>query len=137
MVLTLPSRVRVYLARAPVDLRKAFDGLFAIIRHRFHRDPFAGDVFVFFNRRRDRVKLMLWDGNGFWLLYKRLERGTFQEWRSDEGGAHVEITRADLMVLLEGIDQRHLKYRDHFVHSVPINGCDGRSHQGVGPREAG
>ena len=77
-MLSLPSRVAVWLACAPVDLRKAFDGLATMVRDQFHRDPFSGDVFVFFNRRRDRVKLLVWDDNGFWLLYKRLELGTFE-----------------------------------------------------------
>ena len=130
MVLTLSSQVRVYLARAAVDLRKAFDGLCSIVRYQFHRDPFTGDVFVFFNRLRDRVKLLVWDGNGFWLLYKRLERGTFDAWRPSGDGAHVEIERTQLMMLLDGVDVRNAKYRNHFSRTVRITRGSERSDQG-------
>ena len=70
-MLSLPASIRVFLAREPVDFRKAHDGLCAIVRQQFLEDPFAGDVFVFFNRARDRIKLLLWDRNGFWLFYRR------------------------------------------------------------------
>src|SRR5215831_5978427 len=103
-------------------MRKAFDGLSMIVRHQFHRDPFNGDVFVFFNRSRDRVKLLVWDGNGFWLLSKRLERGTFDAWRPSGDEAHVEIERSQLTMLLEGVDVKNAKYRRHFAREVRIDG---------------
>ena len=73
---SLPQRV--FLATEPVDMRKAHDGLCAIVRDHFQDDPFSGDVFVFLNRRRNRIKLLTWDKDGFWLHYKRLERGRFE-----------------------------------------------------------
>ena len=82
-------------------------------------DPFTGDVFVFFNKGRDRIKLLLWDWNGFWLLYKRLERGTFP-FEVRDGGARVEISRAELSMILEGIDARSAKISSHFTTRIGI-----------------
>ena len=120
-MLTLPRSVRILVARRPVDFRKAFDGLAAIIRDRFGDDPLGGDVFVFFNKRRDRVKILVWDGNGFWLHYKRLERGTFEvvhDAKQRACGERVEIDRGRLALLLEGLEIRNSRYRRHF--SSPI-----------------
>lgn len=130
MVLNLPAGVRIYLANEPTDMRKSFDGLCAMVQHGFHRDPFEGDVFVFFNRRRDRVKILFWDRNGFWIAMKRLERGTFDGWRPVVTGdpSHVEIERAQLVMLLEGIDVKNAKFRHHFARSVRMGGRSGRSH---------
>ena len=67
-MLNLPAQVRIFAATAPVDFRKAHDGLVAIVRDCFRDDPFDGSIFVFFNKRYDRIKLLLWDENGFWVL---------------------------------------------------------------------
>ena len=136
MVLSLVSDARIYLATEPTDMRKSFDGLSAIVRHRFHRDPFEGDVFVFLNRRRDRIKILVWDRNGFWIAMKRLERGTFESWHetTDGGSSHVEIPRAQLTMLLEGIEMKRVKFRRQFVHCVRIGGRDGRSRNEGGHR---
>lgn len=97
MVLSVPARSRVFLARATTDMRKSFDGLCSLVQHGFHLDPFEGDVFVFLNRRRNYVKLLVWDDNGFWLCAKRLEGGTFEHWSPENGDAtHVQIDRARL-----------------------------------------
>ncbi|MFQ5505328.1 MAG: IS66 family insertion sequence element accessory protein TnpB [Planctomycetota bacterium] len=94
-------------------------------------------MFVFFNRRRDRVKLLLWDGNGFWLLAKRLERGTFAHWRPCARDAtHVEVDRAQLMLLLEGLEIKNAKFRRHFARSIRIGVRDGRSQEGDRRRQA-
>ena len=77
-MLTLPPTVRVYLATQPVDLRKGFDGLAGATRELIQQDPLCGHLFVFLNRRRNQVKILMWDRNGFCLLYKRLEQGTFR-----------------------------------------------------------
>lgn len=120
-MLSLPSSIRIYLSRRAVDFRKAFDGLCAIVQHEFGRDPFTGDMFVFFNRRRDRVKILLWDANGFWMYYKRLERGRFEAWwpetKTDD---HTVIDRSRLTMLLEGIDAKKARYRYRFARSVCI-----------------
>jgi len=125
MVLSVPAQARVFLACSATDMRKSFDGLCLIIQHEFDRDPYAGDVFTFFNRRRTYVKLIVWDGNGFWLVAKRLEGGTFEDWTpSIVARNHAEIDRAQLSMLLEGIDLRKAKFRRHYVRSVFINDGD-------------
>jgi len=128
MVLSLPTQLRVFLAKEITDMRKSFDGLCALVEHRFHRDPYAGDLFAFVNRRRTYVKLLLWDGNGFWLLAKRLERGTFERWQpSSDKETHVEIDHVQLLMLLEGVDLKKAEFRRHFARSVSIGKRDGRS----------
>jgi len=123
-MLNLPGSARVFLARAAVDFRKAHDGLVAIVRNEFGDDPFGGDVFVFFNRRRDRIKLLVWDRNGFWLLYKRLERGTFETLSVSEGETRIEIDRARLSMLLEGITVKGSSFRKQFTRRVHIQPRD-------------
>lgn len=117
-MLTFAPRVRVFAATVPVDFRKGFDGLVAIVRERFREDPFTGDLFCFFNRRRDRVKVLVWDRNGFWLHYKRLERGTFE--RIVGAGERALIERAQLSMLLEGVATKDTKFRKHFAREVRI-----------------
>ena len=124
-MLSIPGQARVFLAREAVDMRKSFDGLCNLVRHGFHLDPFEGDVFVFLNRRRNYVKLLVWDANGFWLCAKRLEGGTFEHWEMQPGAAtHVEIDRARLAMLLAGIEMKKVKYRRHFAPSIRIGGSD-------------
>jgi transposase len=118
-MLSLAAATRIFLCREPVDFRKAHDGLCTIVRDGFGDDPFAGDVFAFYNKARDRIKLLVWDRNGFWLSYKRLERGTFPVDVSG-CGARIEISRAQLAMLLEGIDGRSVKISSHYTPSVDI-----------------
>ncbi len=97
-MLSLPASVRIFVAHGAVDLRRSFDRLSAMVTDLLKQDPFSGHVFAFFNRRRDRVKLLVWERGGFWLLYKRLEAGSFGE------PVREEITARDLFLLLEGIE---------------------------------
>jgi transposase len=123
-VLSLAGAARIYLCRTPVDFRKAHDGLCALVRDQFRDDPFSGDVFVFHNGAKDRVKLLVWDRNGFWLLYKRLEKGTFPFGIGGEG-ARVEIDRAQLAMLLDGIEWKSAKRSCRFSPVFVIKGRDG------------
>lgn len=100
----LPIGTRVWLAAGATDMRKGFDGLTALIQEKLAENPFSGHVFVFRGRRGDRVKLLWWDGDGLCLLAKRLERGRFIWPQAAEGA--VSLTRAQLSMLLEGIDWR-------------------------------
>jgi transposase len=123
-VLSLGGSARIYLCRTPVDFRKAHDGLCALVRDEFRDDPFSGDVFVFHNGARDRVKLLVWDRNGFWLLYKRLEKGTFPFGIAGEG-TRVEIDRAQLAMLLDGIAWKDITKSLRFADRVAIRRRDG------------
>lgn len=101
----LPRAVRVYVATEPVNLRKSFDGLTNEVREVLQRDPLSGHVFIFLNRRRNMVKLLVWTRGGFTIVHKRLERGTFTfPGRVRSGAASVEIDVHELGMLLEGID---------------------------------
>ncbi|MBW2736446.1 MAG: IS66 family insertion sequence element accessory protein TnpB [Deltaproteobacteria bacterium] len=111
-MLTFPSTVRVYLAAEPVDLRKGFDGLSAATRTILKRDPLSGYFFVFYNRRRNRLKVLLWQPSGFLIIYKRLERGCFQVPSATRfGQTHVEMEATELLLMIEGIDLRGAKKR--------------------------
>jgi transposase len=124
-VLTLPASVRIYVAAEAVDLRRGFDGLAATTRSVIREDPLSGHLFVFTNRRRNRVKVLLWDRTGYLLLYKRLERGTFHlPLQPEEGSRHVELDGAELGLMLEGVDLRGAQRRErwrrlpHQVHDA-------------------
>ena len=103
-MLTLPASVAVWLAVDPVDMRKGFDGLSALVRNGFRADVFSGDLFVFLSRRRTRAKVLFWDGGGFVLYYKRLERGRFKHPVISADGERVRLDAGQLAMLLDGID---------------------------------
>ena len=104
-MLSLPPSVRIFVALAPTDMRKQFDGLSIEVRRVIARDPLSGHLFVFFNRRRTMVKVLYWDRDGFCMLAKRLERGTFRLPEANTEGA-IEIDPGTLGLILEGLDLR-------------------------------
>lgn len=93
---------RVYLARGSTDLRKSIDGLAILVKEGFDLDPFSSSLFVFCNRKKDKLKILHWDHNGFWLYYRRLERGTFH-WPSEGTPVPLSIDRRQLRWLLDGL----------------------------------
>ncbi|WP_281886239.1 IS66 family insertion sequence element accessory protein TnpB [Paenibacillus sp. YYML68] len=101
-MLTVPSSIPVYLASGSTDLRKSIDGLAALVQEVYALNPFSSSLFVFCNRQRDKLKILYWDVNGFWLFYRRLERGTFQ-WPTDDSHATIALTRRELNWLLDGL----------------------------------
>ena len=106
-MLTLPASVRIYVAAEAVDLRRGFDGLAAATRSLIREDPLTGHLFVFLNRRKNRIKLLVWDRTGYLIVYKRLERGTFALATAPAPGSRaVEMDAGELALLLEGIDLR-------------------------------
>lgn len=107
-MLTLPTSVRVHLAAAPIDLRRGHDGLVAIVRNAWRLNPFEGHLFVFLGRRLDRVKILVWDRNGFVLYYKRLSQGRFRMPRVPEGADRIEMDATTLAMLLDGIDVKYV-----------------------------
>lgn len=109
-MIAVPPGVRVWLAARPVDMRKGFDGLAAVVQHHLHKDPFSGQVFVFRGKRGDLVKLLVWDGQGFILMAKRREKGRFV-WPSP-ATEQVRLTAAELAMLIEGIDWRAVRRTD-------------------------
>ena len=115
--LSLPmplGQTRIYLYAKNVDMRKSFDGLHAIIQSEFQRDVRFGDLFLFLNRRRNRIKLMYWDRDGLAIWMKRLERGTFQRPQQPTDARHVEMDATDLTLLLSGIELTTVKRRPRY-----------------------
>jgi len=109
------SGLHVYLYRQPTDMRKSFEGLSGIVSSALDANPLSGDVFVFLNKRRDRIKLMLWDRDGFWIFYKRLEKGTFQLPAIDSSMDAVELSYDMLWLMIAGIDSNFIKRRPRYV----------------------
>jgi transposase len=112
----LSPAVRVYLATEPADMRKSFDGLAALAQGVLGLDPLSGHLFVFANRRRDRLKILYWDRDGFAVWAKRLEKGTFRIPPAADG--RVEMTAADLAALLAGIDLSTARRRVRYARPV-------------------
>lgn len=113
-----PSSTRIYLYAQSVDMRKSFNGLCGIVQAEFARDIRDGDLFLFLNRRGDRIKAMYWDRDGIAIWMKRLEQGTFQRplaSAASGGISQVEIDATDLSLLLSGIDLNSVKRRQRYV----------------------
>ena len=123
-MLSLSHCQRIYLARAIVDMRKGPVTLAALVREQLSQDPLSGDAFVFVGRRRNMLKVLLWDVSGFWLASKRLEQGTFavrgKLATKGSSGAHA-LSVAEWMNLLEGIDVRHAAYHQHYSRDKQNN----------------
>lgn len=114
---------KIYLYAKPTDMRKSFDGLHALVQCEFRRDIRLGDVFLFLNRRLDRIKLLHWDRDGLAIWMKRLERGTFQRPRGSLSGEQVEMDATDLTLLLSGIELSSVKRRKRY----PVDSANSRS----------
>ena len=112
-MIMLPSAVRIFLCTRATDLRKGFDGLTGLVQECFGQDPLTGHLFLFLNRRRDRIKILYFDRDGLAIWYKRLEAGSFQLPDSDAQDG-LELQPAQLAMLLSGIDLRSARQRKRF-----------------------
>jgi len=111
-MLSLPPSVRLFIARGATDMRKSFDTLAALVIDVIDEDPQSGHLFLFVNRRRDRLKVLWWDRSGYCLLAKRLEQGQFRVFdRADGTPGAFEMSASDLALILNGIDLRGSKRR--------------------------
>ena len=111
-MLALHPGIRVFVAKGPTDMRKGFDGLCGLVCDLIEQDPQSGHLFVFCNRSRNRLKILMWDGSGYMLLYKRIDQGSFHLYDKLSGSTgSYEMSPADLTLLLEGIDLRGAKRR--------------------------
>ena len=108
-MLALTAATRIYLYRAPCDMRKSFDGLCGLIRSELGEDPLSGSLFVFLNRRRNMIKCLYWDRDGFAIWFKRLERGCFN--LPDIAASDGRIDRLQLTLLLEGVVPKKVSKR--------------------------
>jgi transposase len=118
-MLSLPPTVRIWLSTRPADLRKSFDGLAALVRDGLRGDPLSGDIFVFRNKSADRIKLLLWEEDGYAIWYKRLEKGSYRFPAAADGAEQVEVRAADLITLLEGVDLASVRRSRRYHRPVP------------------
>lgn len=100
-MLNFPQR-RIFLATEPTDMRKSYDTLAALVKQNFHENPYSGDVFVFVGKRKNRLKILVWEDSGFWIFAKRLEVGTFPLPKKEDNSP-VLLSPSDFQLLLEGI----------------------------------
>ncbi|MEJ7593985.1 MAG: IS66 family insertion sequence element accessory protein TnpB [Planctomycetaceae bacterium] len=123
-MLSLPSRTKMFLCIHPVDMRKSFDGLTGIVKEEFRQDPINGLLFLFVNKRRDRMKAIFWDDDGFVIWYKRLEAGTWQlpivPASLTAGVTTLELEAHELAMILRGIDLKSARRRARYQQPVAV-----------------
>ena len=130
-MLSLPPSVRLFVATQPVDGRKGADSLMVIVRDVFGHNPLSGHLFVFFSKRRERVRIVYWDRNGFAMWSKRLERGRFKPALSEDGAlASSAIEAAELALILEGIELAGARRRPRWT---PEPGSQQKMHFALNP----
>lgn len=112
-MLSLFTSRRYFLYHDPTDMRNGFDGLSGLVRQGLSKDPLSEDVFIFFNKRRSHVKLLLWEKDGFSIYHKRLERGTYEL----PASATIELRSDELMLILQGISLKSVRRRERFDQS--------------------
>ena len=113
----LTTATRVLLAPGATDMRKGFEGLFGLARDVLGEDPLSGHLFLFANRNRTRVKVLVFDGSGLWVCSKRLEKGRFAWPQAEEGQTRISMRTEELTLLLSGLDLRQTKPRKWFRRS--------------------
>jgi len=123
LIFGLPGHISYFIYSQPTDMLKSFDGLGGIVRNELGRNPLSGDIFIFINRRRTMIKILVWDNGGFVIYYKRLETGTFEMPLREEHERSIQIGRDDLMMILEGIKLENVKKNKRFlsrniIHSI-------------------
>ena len=115
-MLSLSPGIRYFLYRHPTDIRKSFDGLSGIVHNELAQNPLSGDVFIFLNKRRTHIKLLAFEGDGFALYYKRLEKGAYElpVFSGDNGSV---LTASQLQLILSGVSLKNIKYRPRYQHN--------------------
>ena len=113
-MLNINANMRIFFAAAPTDMRKGFNGLQGAVTGVLKNDPLSGHLFLFVNRRRDKLKILYWDGDGLAIWYKRLEQGTFQLPEVKPNQASAEIRSEELTMLLRGVDLTTVKRRKRY-----------------------
>ncbi|MGH2623469.1 MAG: IS66 family insertion sequence element accessory protein TnpB [Sphingobacterium sp.] len=112
----LPVNVRYYLYNLPTDMRCTFCGLTNRIRSELGRSPLSGDLFIFFNKRRDQIKILGWENDGYVICHKRLEKGTFELPQPVGDGNEVQLTPEQLQFILQGVVLSSIQHRKRYLH---------------------
>jgi transposase len=118
-MISLPHAVRVFLHTPPTGLRKGFDALSGLVTAAFSQGPTSGHLFLFVNRRRDRLKILYWDRDGLAIWYKRLETSSFQVPTASHDAVSVEMSPTQLSLILSGIDIHSARQRKRYQRSTP------------------
>lgn len=105
------AQYTIYMASTHTDMRKGVDGLFALVRNQLQLDPFSKSLFVFYSRQRNRLKILTWEGNGFSVYYKRLERGTFAIPHASSDQLFLTLSSTDLAMILDGVELLSVRRR--------------------------
>jgi transposase len=115
------TATRIYLAMGATDMRKGFDGLFGLVKHRLEEDPLSGHLFLFCNRPRTRLKVLFWDGSGLWVCAKRLEKGAFSWPQETEQMRKASINQQELAMLLGGLDLSRTQRKRWWRQEAAVN----------------
>jgi transposase len=122
---SISKAYRYFMYSRRADMRKGFNGLCGLVRNEFLQNPLSGDVFIFINRPRNRIKLLHWQGDGFAIYYKRLEKGTYEMPEIKTDSASIELDAQQLLLIMEGISllsvKKRKRYAHRFVDKNPIN----------------
>jgi len=111
-----------HLYSHPTDMRMSFDALSGLVRNNLGNNPMSGEVFIFINKRRDKIKLLHWQGAGYLLYYKRLEKGTFELPRYDASVGSITLSYSQLVMIIEGLSIKNLHKRSRYIpHATPVN----------------
>jgi transposase len=117
-MLALSSENHFHLYSKPTDMRKSFDGLSGLVQNKLGRDPSGGDVFIFINKRRDKNKLLHWQGNSFVLYYKRLEKGTFELPTYDGAVGSIVLDYAKMVMIIDGLSIKNIPKRERYQPNI-------------------
>jgi transposase len=119
-MISFQGDTRIFIALGPTDMRKGFDALAAIVAHSLKLDPLSGQLFLFFNRRRDKMKILYWDRDGLAIWYRRLEQGTYQVPQADPTSHSVEARAEKLLMILRGIEYQNAERRKRFSLTAKV-----------------
>ena len=117
-MLGLTGQHKFYYYSGVTDLRKGFDGLCGLVRGEMESNPLDGNVYLFVNRKRDKMKILVWEPSGFWMYYKRLERGTFEIPKVNVINNKMELSWQTLMLMIEGISLQKIKKRKRYNRAI-------------------
>lgn len=124
MILSFSNRYRYFVYGQGCDMRKGYDGLSGLVRNEFKKDPLCGDVFIFLSRTRNKIKLLHWQGDGFCIYSKRLEKGTFEIPKENAINLAIEISPHQLQFIIDGIVlssiKKRVRYEHHFVDKKSV-----------------
>lgn len=113
-MISLSASTRIFIALGATDMRKGFDGLSGLVTSQIKQDPLSGAFFLFVNRRRDRMKVLYWDGDGLAIWYRRLEQGTYRLPKASSDASSIEMRSDEFTMLLRGIDLENVKRHKRF-----------------------